>query len=136
MTRLGAFYHLSTLLTGFDDLPVKTSEGYYAKLSIVDGYTEHLESLITLAINLFDVVELMKYTSDEQKICCKGIVFLWYTSECLTWTSAKNNILDKNRENNPTEEEYYSALLWRAIRAHPPALSGGYYGYWKYEPEN
>jgi hypothetical protein len=32
-------------------------------------------------------------------------------------------------------DQYYRALVWEAIGAHPPTLSNGYYGHWKYPPE-
>jgi hypothetical protein len=32
--------------------------------------------------------------------------------------------------------EYFSGLAWRIIGAHPPGLSGGYFGHWHYRPEN
>jgi Membrane bound FAD containing D-sorbitol dehydrogenase len=31
--------------------------------------------------------------------------------------------------------QYYRALVWEAIGAHPPTLSNGYFGHWKYPPE-
>jgi len=34
-----------------------------------------------------------------------------------------------------TPRQYFGALMWPIIGAHPPALSGGYFGYWKYPPE-
>jgi hypothetical protein len=33
-------------------------------------------------------------------------------------------------------EQYFRGMMWSVIRAHPPALSGGYFGYWRYPPEN
>jgi hypothetical protein len=30
---------------------------------------------------------------------------------------------------------YYRALVWDVIGAHPPTLSNGYFGHWKYPPE-
>jgi hypothetical protein len=32
-------------------------------------------------------------------------------------------------------DQYYRALVWEAIGAHPPTLSNGYFGHWKYPPE-
>jgi hypothetical protein len=31
---------------------------------------------------------------------------------------------------------YFGALLWTAIGAHPPGLSGGYFGHWRYLPDD
>ena len=33
-------------------------------------------------------------------------------------------------------EDYFESLIWRAALAHPPALSGGYFGHWRYPPED
>ena len=38
------------------------------------------------------------------------------------------------RSNN--ELDYFEAAVWRVIQAHPPALSGGYFGHWHYPPED
>jgi hypothetical protein len=32
-------------------------------------------------------------------------------------------------------ETYFGALLWPVIGAHPPGLSGGYFGHWRYLPD-
>ena len=32
-------------------------------------------------------------------------------------------------------DQYYRALVWETIGAHPPTLSNGYFGHWKYPPE-
>jgi hypothetical protein len=31
---------------------------------------------------------------------------------------------------------YFGALLWPVIGAHPPGLSGGYFGHWRYLPDD
>jgi Membrane bound FAD containing D-sorbitol dehydrogenase len=31
---------------------------------------------------------------------------------------------------------HHEALIWKVASAHPAGLSGGYYGYWSYKPEN
>jgi len=35
-----------------------------------------------------------------------------------------------------SEADYFESVIWRAIHAHPPALTGGYFGHWKYPPED
>jgi hypothetical protein len=52
------------------------------------------------------------------------VIILWYLAE-----------IDP-RKAPETPDEHFQALLWSVIKAHPPALSGGYFGYWKYPPEN
>lgn len=53
------------------------------------------------------------------------IILLWYTSAFLI----------ENKWQFGTPRQYFSSLMWPIIGAHPPALSGGYFGYWKYPPE-
>lgn len=36
---------------------------------------------------------------------------------------------------NDTPENHFESLMWRAALAHPPALSGGYFGHWAYPPD-
>ena len=36
---------------------------------------------------------------------------------------------------NPDQEDYFDALMWSVIGAHPPGLSDGYYGHWRYPPD-
>jgi hypothetical protein len=33
-------------------------------------------------------------------------------------------------------EDYFESVVWKVIQAHPPGLSGGYYGHWHYPPED
>ena len=35
-----------------------------------------------------------------------------------------------------TQEEYFSGLAWSIVGAHVPGLSGGYFGHWRYRPDN
>jgi hypothetical protein len=34
-----------------------------------------------------------------------------------------------------SSQSYFSALMWEAVGAHIPALSGGYFGHWRYPAE-
>lgn len=34
-----------------------------------------------------------------------------------------------------TPANHFESLMWRAALAHPPALSGGYFGHWSYPPD-
>jgi hypothetical protein len=55
----------------------------------------------------------------------KAIIVLWYTADLVDDTTS-----------GPTEEQYFAALVWPVARAHPPGLSGGYFGHWTYPPDN
>lgn len=74
----------------------------------------------------------------------RQIIFVWYTSALLIGSKKPEGAvnLEIGRPDGSTTlqfgspEQYFRGLLWSVIHAHPPALSGGYFGYWKYPPEN
>ena len=43
---------------------------------------------------------------------------------------------DTMRDDEGVPEDHFESLMWRAVQAHPPALSGGYFGHWHYPPED
>lgn len=134
------FKKVSQLLTGFDDLPGDLVQSYYDRLSTTPGYKEEIQKLLELTSGKaeLDLSTLLSIESINKRLF-KGITFLWYTSELIMWDHLDSDatLFQKSDNRYPgTENEYYSGLIWRAIRAHPLGLSGGYYGYWKYEPEN
>lgn len=53
------------------------------------------------------------------------VIVLWYTGDLLGKQLAP-----------ATEDEYFGGILWKIARAHPPGLSGGYFGHWTYPPDN
>lgn len=59
----------------------------------------------------------------------REVIMIWY----LSGFRGPGDIGELGPE---TPEQYYQGLLWPTIRAHPLGLSGGYFGYWHYPPEN
>jgi len=134
--KSGQFYKLSKLITGFQNIPSALSDTYYQKMQISDGYKDHIQSLIELSENFTSIDDLLNSMNDSQKDLCKGLVFLWYTSELINWQTLRQTNTNNLSKTTGIQEEYYEGLIWKAIRAHPLGLSGGYFGHWKYEPEN
>ncbi|HTK21319.1 MAG TPA: sugar dehydrogenase complex small subunit [Mucilaginibacter sp.] len=128
------FLKLSGVLTGFDNLNPEAATLYHKKLS--ESNADGLESLLLAFKALLsnpekDVEELVRekiWTDDTLKIVCKSIILIWYNAAIM---NANNVVIWQ-----APPEFYYDALLWRAVEAHPPAISGGYFGYWRYAPEN
>lgn len=144
MKQINKFHEISIELTGFNNLSSNLIEAYYYKIMKEKGYSENLSKLIDELINNHTPLKELTETNRSYKRLVKGIVFLWYTSELISWESIekwestpvedrKFEILERK---TGTQEEYYEGLIWKAIRAHPLGLSGGYFGHWKYEPEN
>jgi len=57
----------------------------------------------------------------------KAILLLWYIGAIQNTSTGDWQI--------ESADDYYRALVWDAIGAHPPTLSNGYFGHWKYPPE-
>ncbi len=60
----------------------------------------------------------------DQAEVARQVVAVWYTSQ---FTRP-----DKSTDPPADVNQYRSALLWKVIRAHPPAVSAGPYGYWEF----
>jgi hypothetical protein len=62
---------------------------------------------------------------DDLRELVAVILLLWYLGE-----------IHGSVPSGGHPEHYFQGLFWNVIRAHPPALSGGYSGYWAYPPDN
>ena len=126
------FLKLSAALTGFDDLDPKWGSLYYKELMKASGapFTALLQTFSTKVIGQpGDPEELVRvniWNVLDFQTLSQAIINLWYTATlklgAVNWVAPP--------------EAYFDSLLWRAIEAHPPAVSGGYFGYWRYPPEN
>lgn len=43
---------------------------------------------------------------------------------------------DAMGDDSGSPENHFESLMWRAALAHPPALSGAYFGHWHYPPDD
>ena len=134
------FIAISKQLTGFDDLPPRLSEAYYHRICGNEHYAadlEMLEAYYNENPNVSVTLESLKAIERGLNFY-KGLVFLWYTSELMEYSqlALKETDLSKITREGGEAEEYYGGLLWKVARTHPPGLSGGYFGHWRYEPEN
>ncbi|MDP4151645.1 MAG: hypothetical protein Q8927_05755 [Bacteroidota bacterium] len=141
------FLKLSAILTGFDDLDPKLGSLYYKELMKASGppFTALLQTFSSKVLghaastghpasadqpapagNPEDLLRENIWNVMDFQILSQAIINLWYTATLklgnVTWVAPP--------------EAYFDSLLWRAIEAHPPAVSGGYFGYWRYPPEN
>lgn len=132
------FVELSVVLTGVKDLPIDLAAEYEARLrnegmaAALDRLQATYEGLKKqgrldhswLAAHLFADAEL--------KAIAEQLIVLWYSSALMG--DAPPNERPPLKFGKP--EHHFRALLWDVIGAHPPALSGGYFGHWHYPPEN
>jgi len=134
---MDTFLDLSCVLTGENRLsPVLASE-YYRRIN--EAFGVRLEALLnefaSLQATEADVTTVVAkriMPDDQLGLVAREIIMLWYLAGFRGPDSSGGQ-----REYGPeTAEQYFQGLLWPAIHAHPLGLSGGYFGYWHYPPEN
>jgi len=130
------FFHLSVQLCGVENLSPRLSDVYYETFNSDPSSTVILKILLDkyqkiLNSNGHNIIQrIQKEILDDNKLkdLVRNIIKLWYLGYCsgiATLTELKGGGF----------YFHYEALIWKVAHAHPPGLSGGYYGYWKYKPE-
>jgi hypothetical protein len=128
---LASFVRLSAVLVGEENLPGDLAAIYFAQAKA--DLKEKLVALLTQFDELLhggkDPVTVMRdhiWQDADLGATAKVILALWYTGGIQNAAGDWEVV---------TADRYYRALVWDAIGAHPPTLSNGYYGHWKYPPE-
>lgn len=130
------FLGLSRLLTGVEDLDESLGRQYLDRLRGTP-----YDPTVRKSIEIFGTIRGSPGVRDHVRDEILGddslrpaiiqIVLLWYTSA-----------MQDNPASSPaqlrygTQGEFFSGLGWRIIGAHVPGLSGGYFGHWRYRPDN
>jgi hypothetical protein len=129
--RLDEFLQLSGVLTA-QELNVHLAEAYLERIREAAG--AHLDMLLDLFQTRVkagdDPVKIVKDTLlPDPKLgpVARTILLLWYIGGIQNPASGDWEMR--------SADHYYRALVWQAIGAHPPTLSNGYFGHWKYPPE-
>lgn len=152
---LDDFLELSSVLTNEQGLDRGLAEKYLERLLKAPVEGEAMRDRLEALLNVFreiragggDIVEGVRariINNAALSPLARQIIFLWYTSAFLVRSKKPDSIanLETGRPDSSTTlqfgspEQYFRGMMWSVIRAHPPALSGGYFGYWKYPPEN
>lgn len=129
------FLALSRILTGVESLDPELGRQYLDRLT-----STPFEPILRQVIELFHGLKKDKTLPDKVKSQIVGndtlrpaicqIILLWYTS------AMQDNPDTPTVFRYGTQEEYFSGLAWSIVGAHVPGLSGGYFGHWRYRPDN
>jgi Membrane bound FAD containing D-sorbitol dehydrogenase len=128
---LASFVRLSGALVGDDQLPGDLAAAYFehAWTALADELPALLARFADLLQAGIDpVTALRQHLLPDSRFGppSKVILALWFNGGIKTaagdWAPA-------------SADSYYRALVWDVIGAHPPTLSNGYFGHWKYPPE-
>jgi Membrane bound FAD containing D-sorbitol dehydrogenase len=129
---LSIFVRLSRALTGKEALEPDLSMAYFerARAELTTNLDTLLERFAALESSGQDPVSAVRdeiMPNPTLGSAAKLILLLWYIG------GIKNVSGDWVMQ---SADQYYRALVWDAIGAHPPTLSNGYFGHWKYPPES
>jgi|HubBroStandDraft_2_1064218.scaffolds.fasta_scaffold718388_1 hypothetical protein len=133
------FLAISRILTGVENLDADLGRQYLDRLN-----SSPFNPLLSQILKRFqelkgkpDVVGQVKkqiVADDSLRPTVCQIILLWYTSTVQDNLGMQPPAAPVMRFG--TQEEYFSGLAWTIIGAHPPGLSGGYFGHWRYRPDN
>jgi D-sorbitol dehydrogenase-like protein len=133
---LEEFLALSRILTGVANLDKRLGQQYLDRLTS----TPH-DVLVRQILDRFRTIGTGEAAAQKVKDQILGddalrptvcqIVLLWYTSAMRD--DANATAIDLRFA---SQEEYFGGLVWPILGAHIPGLSGGYFGHWRYRPEN
>jgi hypothetical protein len=134
MSDLNTFIGVSRILTGVDALDERVAALHWQRLQPPAPAAAAIAALLTRVAALkaaaADAADLERRIQsdvlgdDTLRDAALTLIVLWYTAE----------LRGSNDPGSP--DAWFEGLFWRAARAHPPALSGGYFGHWAYPPDN
>jgi hypothetical protein len=120
------------------DLPCDLASDYEARLREA-GMAQELDELLVVYRRLreesrldHDSLAAALFADAKLKRVAHQLIVLWYSSALIE--NIDETAPPRLKFGKP--QHHFRSLLWEVIGAHPPALSGGYFGYWRYPPEN
>jgi hypothetical protein len=131
MVSLSQFIQLSEALTGEAPLNAKLAGEYLQRLrgapeaAVLPQLVAAFEQALAAGGDTDAAIQERVLANDDLRALATVIVLLWYLGE-----------IHGSKPVGGRPEHYFQGLFWKIVHAHPPALSGGYSGYWAYPPEN
>lgn len=127
------FFHLSVIVCGEANLDRDLSNEYWDIFNNDATISPDLRKMLELYDSILQsnpsdiLIEIKKQmmTDEPMRELLRKIIKIWYLGRPPV-----------KELKGPRFFYHYEALIWKVAHAHPPGLSGGYYGYWHYKPEN
>ncbi len=134
--ELTRFQQLSAALTGHDVAQVLARRRLQQMAEA--GYGPQIARMLELypaigeATDPVQAIQEQILQDPELGPAARALIVLWYIGafQKPDGTPAQPDL------QFPDRESYLEGLVWHTARAHPMGLSGGYFGYWHYAPED
>ena len=123
------FIEASRLLTGQSNLAAALGDCYEREFNRHAGAAKLLEACST-ALSADNPEQSIKNSMTDDAVvaaAARELLHLWFVGA--------PGPVDGKDQDYLTPDTYFGALLWPTIGAHPPGLSGGYFGHWRYLPD-
>ncbi len=127
------FIDLSEVLTGVSPLDAELARAHLERLLTTPASPQLRQCLETFrgirasAEGVVEAVQARILDDPALNPVAAQIIALWYTGALPEGSGLWRY---------ESADQYFSGLVWSIIGAHPPGLSGGYFGHWRYPPEN
>ena len=124
----------SRLVTGEERLDPELGRRYAQALAGDEASAGEISALVTaagVAMGTPDPLGTLKAAmAGDARVMggARRLAYLWYAGTMLAPAGAPPSTF-------LSEDAYFGALMWRCVGAHPPGLSGGYFGHWRYPPD-
>lgn len=131
MTSVDRFLRVSEALTGFSPLDRTLAAEYLERIrtcpegASLPALLDEFDRIVEEGGDLNAAITLRVMSVSDRQQVAQVIILLWYLGEIRGQTPSADR-----------PEHYFQGLFWSAINAHPPGLSGGYFGHWTYPPDN
>ena len=123
------FARLSLALSGLASLDPAATARHLATLQAAPegaglaAALQHFEGLLAEGRDPDAAVSAILAGDAAEAAAVKAATLLWFIGR--TSPAAAQGV----------EEDYFGALMWEAVGAHPPGASDAYYGHWRFPPD-
>ena len=131
MNPVERFVKLSEVLTGVRPLPKALAAEYVERLGAapeganLNVLLDAFASIVAAGGDVDAAITTQIMNDATLQPLVQVVILLWYLGE-----------IRGQAPQGGRPDHYFQGLFWSVISAHPPGLSGGYFGHWTYPPDN
>lgn len=131
MSSVERFIRVSEALTGVAPLDPTLAGQYLARIAVapegpqLSDLLEEYDAIMAGGGNIDAAITARIMNVPRHQEIAQVVMLLWYLGE-----------IRGQKLEGGYPDHFFQGLFWNVISAHPPGLSGGYFGHWTYPPDN